>query len=134
MEKKRLGVQPQNGIPGFILHFLLEPSYDYLSFEGNGKIPLGRQGKRRGKERAKIKKLQNILLLAVGFKLTTSWLPDGSLNQFCHPDTSESGVEIKNKIALTNAIVCNTNKMAITNFICLIFQKCNVSNMGSQIE
>ena len=42
LEKKRLGVQPQNGIPGFILHFPLEPSYGYLRFEGNGKIPLGR--------------------------------------------------------------------------------------------
>ena len=39
---KRLGVQPQNEIPGFILHFPLEPSYGYLRFEGNGKIPLGR--------------------------------------------------------------------------------------------
>ena len=35
-------VQPQNGIPGFILHFPLEPSYGYLRFERNGKIPLGR--------------------------------------------------------------------------------------------
>ena len=26
----------------FILHFPLEPSYGYLRFEGNGKIPLGR--------------------------------------------------------------------------------------------
>ena len=50
LEKKRLGVQPQNGIPGFILHFPLEPSYGYLRFEGNGKIPLGRQGIWRGKE------------------------------------------------------------------------------------
>ena len=30
LEKKRLGVQPQNGIPGFILHFPLEPTYGYL--------------------------------------------------------------------------------------------------------
>ena len=44
----------------------------YLTLEGNGKIPVGRQGKRRGKERARIEKLQNILLLAVGFKLMTS--------------------------------------------------------------
>ena len=29
-------------IPGFFLHFSLEPSYGYLRFEGNGKIPLGR--------------------------------------------------------------------------------------------
>ena len=28
--------------PGFFLHFSLEPSYGYLRFEGNGKIPLGR--------------------------------------------------------------------------------------------
>ena len=52
MEKKRLGVQPQNGIPGFILHFPFEPSYGYLRFEGNGKIPLGRLGK-GGKSRKK---------------------------------------------------------------------------------
>ena len=56
LEKKRLGVQPQNGIPGFILHFPLEPSYGYLRFEGNGKIPLGRQGKRSLKGRAYSKK------------------------------------------------------------------------------
>ena len=31
-------------IPGFFLHFSLELSYGYLRFEGNGKIPLGRQG------------------------------------------------------------------------------------------
>ena len=29
-------------LPGFFLHFLLELSYGYLWFEGNGKIPLGR--------------------------------------------------------------------------------------------
>jgi hypothetical protein len=72
-------------IPDFFLHFPNKLSYGYLRFEGDGKIPLGRQGKRRGKERVRIKKLQNILLLAVGFELMTSWLPDGSLNQFCHP-------------------------------------------------
>ena len=71
----------------FSLHFPKELSYGYLGFEGNGKIPLGRQGKRREKERAMIKKLQNILLLAVGFELMTSWLPDGRLNRFGHPDT-----------------------------------------------
>ena len=32
LEKKRLGVQPQNGIPGFILYFPLEPSYGYIGF------------------------------------------------------------------------------------------------------
>ena len=42
IEAKRLGVQPQNGIPDFILHFPLEPSYGYLRFEGNEKIPLER--------------------------------------------------------------------------------------------
>ena len=40
LEKKRLGVQPQNGIPGFSLHFPKEIGYGYLRFEGNGKIPL----------------------------------------------------------------------------------------------
>jgi hypothetical protein len=33
------GFQPQNGIPGFSLHFPKELSYGYLRFEGNGKIP-----------------------------------------------------------------------------------------------
>jgi hypothetical protein len=32
-------------IPDFFLHFPSELSYGYLRFEGNGKIPLGRQGK-----------------------------------------------------------------------------------------
>ena len=41
-EGKRHGVQPQNGIPGFSLHFPKELGYGYLRFEGNGKIPLGR--------------------------------------------------------------------------------------------
>ena len=88
LEKKRLVVQPQNGIPGFSLHFPKELSYGYLRFEGNGKIPLGRQGKRKGKERARarVKKLQNILLLTVGFELMTSWLPDGRSNQLSCPD------------------------------------------------
>jgi hypothetical protein len=31
---KRHGVQPQNGIPGFSLHFSKELSYGYLRFEG----------------------------------------------------------------------------------------------------
>ena len=44
------GKKAQNGIPGIILHFSLEPSYGYLRFEGNKKIPLGRQGIWRGKE------------------------------------------------------------------------------------
>jgi len=67
---KRHGVQPQNGIPGFSLHFSKEFSYgysevpnkqagrlcsvfslkqvlvygtsEYFRFEGNGKIPMGR--------------------------------------------------------------------------------------------
>ena len=33
-EGKRHGVQPQNGIPDFSLHFPKELSYDYLRFEG----------------------------------------------------------------------------------------------------
>ena len=37
-------------IPEFFLHFLNELCYGYLRFEGNGKIPLGRQGIWRGKE------------------------------------------------------------------------------------
>ena len=47
---------PKNGIPGFSLHFPKELSYGYLWFEGNGKIPLGRQGKRSLKGRAYSKK------------------------------------------------------------------------------
>ena len=39
-EGKRHGVHPQNGIPGFALHFPKELSYGYLRFEDNGKIPL----------------------------------------------------------------------------------------------
>ena len=42
----------KDGIPGFSLHFPKELSYGYLWFEGNGKIPLGRQGKRSLKGRA----------------------------------------------------------------------------------
>ena len=40
-------------IPGYFLHFSLESidtSMGYLRFEGNGKIPLGREGKWRRKE------------------------------------------------------------------------------------
>ena len=33
-------------IPDFFLHFPNELCYGYLRFEGNGKIPLGRQGKK----------------------------------------------------------------------------------------
>ena len=33
----------------FFLHFPKELSYGYCRFEGNGKIPLGRQGKGQGK-------------------------------------------------------------------------------------
>ena len=49
LEKKRLGVQPQNGIPGFILHFPLKPSSGYLRFEGNGKNSFGKVGKKEEK-------------------------------------------------------------------------------------
>ena len=34
-------------IPDFSLHFPKELSYDYLRFEGNGKIPLGRRERKR---------------------------------------------------------------------------------------
>ena len=44
--RERGMVHPQNGIPGFFVHFLIELSYGYHRFEGNGKIPLGRQGKK----------------------------------------------------------------------------------------
>ena len=37
LEKKRLGVQPQNGIPDFSSYFPKELSYGYFRFEGNGK-------------------------------------------------------------------------------------------------
>ena len=42
LRERGMAVQPQNGIPGFSLHFQKEISYGYLRFEGNGKIPLGR--------------------------------------------------------------------------------------------
>ena len=91
--KRGLASNPLFIIPGFFLHFSLELSYGYLRFEGNGKIPLGRQGKRKGKERARVKKLQNILLLTVGFELMTSWLPDGRSNQLSCPDFCEERME-----------------------------------------
>ena len=40
--KRGVAYNPLFIIPGFFLHFSLEPSYGYLRFEGNGKIPLGR--------------------------------------------------------------------------------------------
>ena len=40
--KRGVASNPLFIIPGFFLHFSLEPSYGYLRFEGNGKIPLGR--------------------------------------------------------------------------------------------
>ena len=46
-------------IPDFFLHFPNELSYGYLGFEGNGKIPLGRQGKKEGKGKANDKKMTN---------------------------------------------------------------------------
>ena len=91
--KRGLASNPLFIIPGFSLHFPWELSYGYLRFEGNGKIPLGRQGKRKGKERARVKKLQNILLLTVGFELMTSWLPDGRSNQLSCPDFCEERME-----------------------------------------
>ena len=45
MEKKRLGVQPPNRIPGFILHFPLEPSYGYLRFWRKWENSFGKVGK-----------------------------------------------------------------------------------------
>ena len=45
-EGKRLAVHPQNGIPGFSLHFPLEPSYGYLRFDGNGLNSFGKAGKK----------------------------------------------------------------------------------------
>ena len=40
--KRGVASNPLFIIPGFFMHFSLEPSYGYLRFEGNGKIPLGR--------------------------------------------------------------------------------------------
>ena len=54
--KRGLASNPLFIIPGFSLHFPLELSYGYLWFEGNGKIPLGRQGKRSLEGRAYSKK------------------------------------------------------------------------------
>ena len=50
--KRSVASTPLFIIPGFFLHFSLELSYGYLRFEGNGEIPLGRQGKRSLKGRA----------------------------------------------------------------------------------
>ena len=55
LEKKRLGVQPQNGTPGFILHFPLAT----LDLKEMGKFLWeGREkgGKSRKKGRTRIKK------------------------------------------------------------------------------
>ena len=71
LEKKRLGVQHQNGIPGFILHFPLESSYGYLRFERNGKILVGRYGKRRkkdGKGKGKDKKITKFAVAGSGIR------------------------------------------------------------------
>ena len=65
MEEKRLGVQPQNGIPGFILHFPLEP-YGYLRFEGNGENSFGKVGKKEGKGKGKDKKLTKFAVAGSG--------------------------------------------------------------------
>ena len=50
--ERTLASNPLFIIPGFSLHFPLELSYGYLCLKGNGKIPLGRQGKRSLKGRA----------------------------------------------------------------------------------
>ena len=44
--KRGMASNPLFIIPDFFLHFPNELSYGYLRFEGNGKIPLGRQGKK----------------------------------------------------------------------------------------
>ena len=47
--KRGVASYPLLIIPGFFLHFSLEPSHGYLRFERNGKIPLGRLGNMEGK-------------------------------------------------------------------------------------
>ena len=44
--KRGMASNPLLIIPDFFLHFSNELWYGYLRFEGNGKIPLGRYGKR----------------------------------------------------------------------------------------
>ena len=79
--KSGLASNPLFILPGFSLHFPLELSYGYLWFKGNGKIPLGRQGKWKGKKRPQRKKQQNILLNLVRFEPTNLGLRDGRLNR-----------------------------------------------------
>ena len=43
--KRGMASNPLFIIPDFFLHFPNELCYGYLKFEGNGKIPLGREGK-----------------------------------------------------------------------------------------
>ena len=43
--KRGMASKPLFIIPDFFLHFTNELSYGYLRYEGNWKIPLGRQGK-----------------------------------------------------------------------------------------
>jgi hypothetical protein len=64
----RLGVQPQNGIPDFILHFPLEPSDGYLRFEGNGKISFGKVGKKEGKGKGKDKRITKFAVVGSGIQ------------------------------------------------------------------
>ena len=61
LEKKRLGVQPQNGIPGFILYFPLEHNYGYLRFEG-------KVGKKEGKGKGKDKKIIEYAVAGSGIR------------------------------------------------------------------
>ena len=69
--KSGLASNPLFIIPGFFLHFSLEPSYGYLRFEGNGKIPLGRQGIWRGKEWALDRHTQ--ILISTHFSHRPRW-------------------------------------------------------------
>ena len=69
--KSSLASNPLFIIPGFFLHFSLELSYGYLRFEGNGKIPLGRQGIWRGKEWALDRNTQ--ILISTYFQHKPRW-------------------------------------------------------------
>jgi hypothetical protein len=82
------------------LHFPKELGYGYLWFEGDGRVPLGRQGEGSLKGGAYREGWQNVLSLLVRFEHTTSGLSERSLRPFCHSATWEERVEIKSQVCM----------------------------------
>ena len=64
------------------------------------------------------------------FEHTTSGLPERSLRPFGHLVTWKVRIEIKSQVC----ILCNTNKMAKTNLICLsnILEIVGIYNLSEQ--